>query len=98
MNVARVIEPEEDEGNGPIVTIRDNMIALAILVILATSYILVTSHYHPWQLSIARQPAQLTRTQTMVGCCAAVRPGAQPTSGKLTPCRCPDPRSGRALP
>jgi hypothetical protein len=70
MNVPYVIEPEADEGNGPIVTIRDNMIALAILIVIAAGNIFVTNHYHPWQLSSTRPTAHVTNTQTTVGCCA----------------------------
>jgi hypothetical protein len=86
MNVRYVIEPEADEGNGPIVTIRDNMIALAILIVIAVSNIFVTSHYHPWQLSNTKPSAHLTNSRTTIGCCS------QGSGHWLTPCRCLDTR------
>jgi hypothetical protein len=69
LSVATEREPEPDEGNGPIVTIRDNMIALAIVIVIAAGNIFVTSHYHPWQLSSTTPTAHVTNTHTTVGCC-----------------------------
>jgi hypothetical protein len=70
MNKVAVSEDEPDEGNGPIVTIRDNMIAIAIIVVLAASGMFMTAHYQPWQLSSTKRTAHPTNVQTTIGCCA----------------------------
>ena len=68
MSFASASEPEPDEGNGPIVTIRDNMIALAILIVIAATSIFVTNHNHPWQLSGTRPVVQVTSSRITTGC------------------------------
>jgi hypothetical protein len=83
-------EPEPDEGNGPVVTIRDNMIALGIVVLLAAANMFFTSHYHPWQFSSSPPTANAIHTQPTIGCCAS---GTLSSSPKLVPCRCPDTRT-----
>jgi hypothetical protein len=92
MNIASVSEQEPDEGNGPIVTIRDNMVALAVIVVLAASSMFITSHYHPWQVSNIKPTARPSNSQTTVGCCARTGEGSQRTPTSLTPCRCMDTR------
>lgn len=78
MNKVAVSEDEPDEGNGPIVTIRDNMIAIAIIVVLAASGMFMTAHYQPWQLSSTKRTAQPTNVQTTIGCCAGTSQTARP--------------------
>jgi hypothetical protein len=92
MNIATVTEQEPDEGNGPIVTIRDNMVALAVIVVLAASSMFITSHYHPWQVSSIKPTAHSTNSQTTVGCCASTSERSQRTPTSLTPCGCMDTR------
>jgi hypothetical protein len=82
MNKVAVSEDEPDEGNGPIVTIRDNMIAIAIIVVLAASGMFMTAHYQPWQLSSTTRSAHPTNVQTTIGCCAGTSQTARP---QLTP-------------
>jgi hypothetical protein len=91
MSIVAVSEDEPDEGNGPIVTIRDNMIAIAVIVVLAVGNLFVTAHYHPWQLSSVRPTAQPTNARTTIGCCAGTSVLLRPPTA-LTPCRCIDTR------
>jgi hypothetical protein len=78
MNKVAVSEDEPEEGNGPIVTIRDNMIAIAIIVVLAASGMFMTAHYQPWQLSSTKRTAHPTNVQTTIGCCAGTSQTARP--------------------
>ncbi len=83
-------ELEPDEGNGPVVTIRDNMIALAILVLLSVANMFFSNHYHPWQLASSPPTTHAIHSPSTISCCAPSTLSAPPA---LTPCRCIDTRT-----